>query len=469
MSAHRWAARPRRADARAPAAPAARTAPARAGLPRYLAAGTPQRRLQPPGGGRDVEVHDTPAGQAEAARMGAYAFAWQDRIFLGPDPGIPGGPSRDEVLHHEMVHVLQGRQRGPVADDAALERQARGWHGGPLLSADPAQAHPLLWVPFVIGMGYILFKPNTANAPGPNSPTYKSMDTADYGKMVAEAALLASGGLVASSLRNAGYSVVTTWGVSGAYGSMGYRGVQDIFRGEFSGIDAYVVDGLTGATIGVIAGGSFHALGKLPGLARGRDWFLRGAENDAAFARMSMADKLRYEIGQKTLASADDFAAVAELTPVERGAQFVQQHGWLRAMFPSSGKFLPGTGGTFGTGPTPGARWLFRATGGFTAGAAGNHLFGDTVHDAYGLGPGGLWSGPAADDAAADPFGLGLGPDAGSGIPTIIVVPKEHEMEYLMRSGRLGDFPVPDGTPGLRDPHGGGPPHPFAAGGDGMG
>jgi hypothetical protein len=463
---------------------AGHAAPSQAGLPRYLGdGGTPVRRLAPPNGGAGIDVYDTAAGRAAAEQMGAYAFAYRDRIFLGRDPGLPGGPSQDQVLRHEMVHVLQGRQGGPAADAGALERQAHDWQGGSLLSADAGEPHPFLWIPFVIVGGYILLKPNTANAPGPGDTTYKSMDTADYGKMVAEAVVLGSGGAVASGLRSAGYSLITTWGVSGAYGSMAYRGVQDVAAGSFSGVDAYVVDGLTGATIGVVSGGTFHLLGKAPGLSRGREWFMRGAENDEAFSRMSEGDKLRYEIGQKTLANADDFAKVSHLSPVQRGQQFIDDEGWLRAMFPASGKFLPGTGGTFGTGPTPGARWFFRSAAGFGAGAAGNHFLGDSVHDAYGLGAGGgLWNGgmasgdpfadPFADpsgSAFADPFGLGL-PPANQCVPTLIVVPEGKEFEYFMKNGQIGDFPVPDGASGLRDYPGDTPgSNPFESGGTGMG
>ena len=171
-----------------------------------------------------------------------------------------------------------------------------------------------------------------------------------------------------------------------------------------------------------MVGGTFHALGKLPGLSKGHEWFLRGSQNDKAWAKMPWRDKLRYEVGQKSLASADDFARVERMTPAARGEQFIKEQGWLKALLPNSSKFLPGTGGTFSTGPTPGARWFFRSTSGFGAGASGNDLFGDAIHDAYGL-------------------------DA----PTITVVPEGKELEYYMKSGQLGDFPIPEHTPGLKD------------------
>lgn len=393
------------------------------GLAQSAIKAPPTRRIAPPGGGKPVDIYETAAAKQAARQMGAFGFTYRDSIFLGDQAGIPNAPDRSQVLRHEMTHVLQGRRPGPTAPRSQLESQAHAASDpAPALSADPAEVYHFLWVPFVIAGGYILLKPNTANAPGPGDKTYKSMDLGDYIKMTAEATVLASGGAVASGLRNAGYSVITTWGVSGAYGSMAYRGVQDVFSGSFSGVDAYVVDGLTGAVIGVVVGGTFHAIGKLPGLARGRDWFMRGSQNDDAWAKMSWRDKLRYEVGQKTLASTDDFARVESMTPKARGEQFINEQGWLKALFPSSSKFLPGTGGTFSTGPTPGARWFFRSTTGFGAGAAGNAMFGEAIHGAYGL-------------------------DA----PTILVVPEGKELEYYMKSGQLGDFPIPEHAPGLRD------------------
>lgn len=416
--------------------------------------GQPSYTLPAPHGGRPIHVYETLAARQAADRMGAFGFAYQDSIFMGRNPGIPGGPNRDEVLRHEMAHVLQSRQNAPIAARSALERQASGWQRGHhLFSADPAEVYGFLWIPAIIAAGYILLKPNVANAPGPGDKTYKSMDFKDYGKMVAEAALFASGGLVTSALRKAGYSAVATWGISGAAGSVGYRGVQDIFAGSFSGIDAYVVDAFTGATIGVVVGGTFYTLGKAPGLSKAKDWFMRGAENDEAWAKSPLRDKLYYEIGQKTLTSADEFAKVSQLSPVDRGAQFVKEHGWMRSLFPSSTKFLPGTGGTFSTGPTPGARWFLRSATGFGAGATGNYLFGEDVRDAWGTGMESYGSGVDMGGFGSDlqgSWGSEMQPGA-SGAPVIYVVPEGEELNYLIKSGRVGDFPVPEGASGLRD------------------
>lgn len=454
-------ARPGGAGAAASHGQAAHAAVQPGALPRYLnpaalAGATPALRLAAPDGEREVEVHDTPQSRDAGRRMGAYAFALHDRIFMGHDPGLGPSPSRDTVLRHELVHVLQSRQRGPAADAGALERQAHGWSGGPLLSADPAQPQPFLWVPFVLVAGYILLKPNTANAPDKDDVTYKSMDTGDYGKMVAEAVALGATGGLSGVMRKAGYSVVSTWAASGAAGSVSFRAIDDTHRGEFSGVDAYVVDGMTGATIGVITGGVFRLAGEVPGrLARSRAWFLNGASNDKAWAALSPKDKLFYEIGQKTLGSADEFAPYAHLSPVERGRLFVQEQGWAKALAPSSAKFVPGTdGSTFGTGPTPAGRLVIRSATGFGAGFGGHALYGDAVHDAWGLTPPPgtppYSFGATSDAVGDDPFGMGL-PSMTTQPPTLVVVPEGMEVDYLVMSGRLAEFPVAEGTEGLVD------------------
>jgi hypothetical protein len=84
--------------------------------------------------------------------------------------------------------------------------------------------------------------------------------------------------------------------------------------------------------------------------------------------------------------------------------------------------------------------------------ALGNYLLGDTVHGAWGTG---MESYGNSSDARV--FGTDLGEEWGnkqqgaSDVPVIIVVPEGEELNYLIESGRLGDFLVPDGTTGLRD------------------
>jgi hypothetical protein len=291
-------------------------------------------------------------------------------------------------------------------------------------------------------------------------------------------------------MRKAGYSLIAEWGVTGAFGSVGFRAASDLGRGRFSGVGTYVVDAVSGAIVGIVVGGVFHRVGRLPGFSRLRQWFMQGAENDAAWRQMSFRDKALYEIGQKTL-PAGQWEPLANLSAVERGSAIVEQQGWLRAMLPRSTGFMrPGAGGTLSTGPTPAFRWFAPRAAGFVSGAAGRHGLG--LYD-WDLGS------PTPDIGAEqsrserpmlpleesqtgwlDPFGsqnLGNNPSASlilnpqtinsqvegfelppdfpmeylpalmspqEGWDTIQVVPVEQEMEYLIRSGRVGDFPSID-------------------------
>jgi hypothetical protein len=285
--------------------------------------------------------------------------------------------------------------------------------------------------------------------------------------MVAEAAWLASAGAVAGSIRKAGFSMVTAWGGSGAIGSMGFRAIGDIHRGEFSGINAYVIDGLTGAVVGIAVGGTFHLASKAPGLSRLRDWYQAGAENDPAWAKLSAKDKWLYEIGQKTLPSGQ-WEPLAGLSPVERGRAIVGDQGWFRASLPRSAKFMvPGEAGTLSTGPTPMFRqWMPRFLG-MTSGAVGRHGFlpeweesslgpPPNLGQSFGLGAQGSLFPPLEDPVMGllpEEGGLIYGegwaaPEGGAvvvppGWDTIIVVPEGREMEYLMKMGKVGDFPAP--------------------------
>lgn len=392
-------------------------------------------------------------------QMGVAGFSYQGDVFLAKGLDAPGAPGRSRVLEHEAVHARQSRQRGPVASRGAIEKQAdRPGDSSRLLSADPDRVYGWLWIPAIIAFGYITTRSNTANAPGPNDKTYPSLTTADYFKMSGEAALLAGGGALVRSIRAAGYSMVAAWGGSGAVGSVGFRAISDIHAGQFSGPGAYVVDGLTGAVVGIVMGGTFHAIGKMPSMAN--RWFFRGAENDPSWAKMSFKDKWLYEIGQKTLPKGQ-WEPLTDMSPVERGRHIVDQQGWMRGLFPRSGGFMvPGEGGTLSTGPTP----MFRQWGlPAVSGAAGRHgLYPDwenmwSQSDAKqddGNGPSSDLMLPLLDPAQAPandglvPLPIGSGSDPSMhavppGWDTIIVVPEGKEMEYLIKTGKVGDFNPP--------------------------
>ncbi|APX11971.1 hypothetical protein BWR18_10005 [Tateyamaria omphalii] len=408
-----------------------------------------ERRALTPGGPR-IDVYDTPASHAAARDMGMLGFSYAGRVFLGEGHKLPGAPSRQEVLRHELIHAAQSAIPGTPQSRGALERQAHDWDGrSALLSADPGAVYGWFWIPMVIAGGYILLKPNVANAPAPGDPTVASMDVADYGKMIAEAVVLASGGMIYNGVRAAGFSVMASWGATGAAGSMSFRGISDVHGGEFSGVDTYVVDGFTGATIGVVTGGTFRLIGRIPGPTRAlSNWFRQGAQNDAAYGQLPMRERLLYEIGQKTLPQGQ-FGPLQGMTPVERGAHLVQQNGWLRALFPSSTGFARPSG-TLLTGPTPGGRAAIRGLFGFSSGFVGNAAFGDSIHDAYGLNDG-MTPVPDQDGQA----------QMGGAANTIIVVPQGREFEWLLQNNQVGDFPVPRDAPGIQTT-----PPPIAPGAD---
>ncbi|WP_437721455.1 eCIS core domain-containing protein [Sorangium sp. So ce861] len=214
---------------------------------------------------RSIGIHDDARSHATALRLGAWAYSHRGDVFLGPGLGLPGAPSREYALRHELVHARQARRRGPRASVAELEREAHDpTVEQPTLAADPDAVLGLWWViPAVAGL-YVLLRPNVANAPGPGDTTQPSVSEL---QVAGEAlALFAVPAGVTGALARLGYGVVASFAIGGAASSVTYRGVQDIGGGSFSGAEAYVIDAATGAVIGVVIGGAFHALGRaLPG------------------------------------------------------------------------------------------------------------------------------------------------------------------------------------------------------------
>ncbi len=201
-----------------------------------------------------VRIYDNFASRRAAAQLGAYAYSWQGDIFLGAGLGKAGAPGRAEAISHELLHAMQARNRGTRAGPGALEAEAYRASGGwPALAADPQQPLGLWWViPVAVGL-YILLRPSPANAPGPEDvPQPRVSELQITGEALT---LFAVPGGVASSLGRMGFGIVSSFAISGAVSSMSYRGVQDIGAGQFSGVQAYVIDGTTGAIIGVVVGG----------------------------------------------------------------------------------------------------------------------------------------------------------------------------------------------------------------------
>lgn len=212
------------------------------------------------GTGAAPRVFDDEAAHASADRLGAYAYSWRGDVYLGPRLGRPGAPTRSEAIRHELVHAAQSRNPGRPAATADLEREAS--HppgGGPVLAADPEQVLGLWWVvPVAVGV-YILLRPKVANAPGPDDrPVASPSDTQIVGEALSIFAVPAG---VAGVLGRLGYSVIAGYAVGGAASAVSFRGVQDTGAGQFSRVEAYVVDATTGAVIGVVLGGAVRLFG----------------------------------------------------------------------------------------------------------------------------------------------------------------------------------------------------------------
>lgn len=207
-----------------------------------------------------IQVHEDENARLASALLGAHAFTLGKHIYLGATVGTPLGPARETALRHELVHVGQVRlgQKGTLGSHEEIEREAYAIAGASAGSihkgAAGDQPHGLWWViPIVAGL-YVLLRPNVANAPeSANTPTYPSVSNT---QVAAEAlALFAVPSGVAGALGRAGYGIVASFAISGAAGSVAYRGVQDVGAGRFSGVSAYIVDATTGAVIGAVMGG----------------------------------------------------------------------------------------------------------------------------------------------------------------------------------------------------------------------
>lgn len=202
--------------------------------------------------GRPVAVHDGPQAHQAAARIGAHAYAYRQQIVLG----ATGALGRAAVLEHELAHVEQMRSGLPSASQEATEEAAA--KGRSDVGADEGIPHGLWWlIPVAVGV-YIVLRPGVANAPTPEDVEQNRLRPSVSEVQVAgEAlALFAVPGGVTSALARAGYGVITAMALGGASSAMAFRGVQDVGAGEFSGVQAYVVDAATGAVIGTVVGGT---------------------------------------------------------------------------------------------------------------------------------------------------------------------------------------------------------------------
>ena len=265
---------------------AARSAPARSTPPtaaalRVLAAHPPGRvvdrrttavaglsaamtLLPAPAGQRPrevVPVHDGPAAHRAAAHLGVHAYTFRHAVVLGAGLDEAGGPGRAATLAHELAHAQQMRSTGPRASDTDVETAAA--QGRTDVAADPETPYGLFWLIPVAAAAYVLLRPNVANAPSrADVAAGRTRKSVSELQVAGEAfALFGVPGGIASGLARAGYGVLTATALSGAASSVAFRGVQDAGAGDFSGVQAYVVDAATGAVVGLVVGGALRLVG----------------------------------------------------------------------------------------------------------------------------------------------------------------------------------------------------------------
>jgi len=224
-----------------------------------------------------ISVHHDRAARLAVAGLQSHACCKGNRIFLGPTVGTAIGPSVSEALHHELVHLAQmeiARRTGRVASLSDIEAEAahvagaRFPHSPICCGANPDEIYHWWWLIPVAAALYVLLRPNVANAPAPGDKTYPSVSEAQVGGeaimlfAVPEASFSVAGRL--------GLGFYGSLAVAGATSTMGYRAVGDVSSGEFSGVQTYLIDGATGAIIGVVVPGGIKLFSN--GAVRSIDW-----------------------------------------------------------------------------------------------------------------------------------------------------------------------------------------------------
>lgn len=237
----------------------------------------------------DIVVHCDRAARMAASLLGARAFCYNRRIFLGPTVGTVTGPSLAEVLRHELVHVAQmdyARHSGKYHSAEQVEHEAA--HLSSLGSessvvtcgAAPDQIYGLWWLLPLAAAAYVILRPNVANAPAPGGRTLPSVSEAQVaGEALALFAVPEASFTLGGRM---GLGLLSRSAVAGASATMSYRGVQDGARGEFSGVQAYVYDGITGAAIGYVVPGGIRLVGG--GAVRSLDWLATQGMRRSDFA-----------------------------------------------------------------------------------------------------------------------------------------------------------------------------------------
>ncbi|WP_414663668.1 eCIS core domain-containing protein [Horticoccus sp. 23ND18S-11] len=158
------------------------------GVPRYLAAATAQggqpldastRRTMERRFRRNfsaVRIHTGPAAADAAAACGAEAYALGSHVVFGAGRFAPATAAGQRLLAHELTHVAQQTQPGPVtANAAACEAQA---DRNAAACAQPAERLAVSAAP--IGVQRKPVSPTQTTAPDPGDFTVIDLDGPDW-------------------------------------------------------------------------------------------------------------------------------------------------------------------------------------------------------------------------------------------------------------------------------------------------
>jgi hypothetical protein len=215
-----------------------------------------------------VCIHDDMFSNELSRRLGVRACCYGKHIYLGTSINSLNHEALLQVLKHEFVHIVQvqrGLATGRYAYTSVLEREAdtldilRDPYFEVRYGAAADRFYHLWWfIPLAVA-AYLTLKPNVANAPGPKDKTYTLSTTEVAGELFALIVVPAGAYSIAGRL---GWGFYSASALAGASSTMSLRGVSDLERGQFSGVQVYVFDGITGAAVGVIVPGGIRWFGK---------------------------------------------------------------------------------------------------------------------------------------------------------------------------------------------------------------
>jgi hypothetical protein len=217
----------------------------------------------------EIFIHHDRASRLAAAELGAHAFCFENHVFLGPAIDTDIGPSLVQALSHEFTHLVQVQKSlscGKIDDISMVEEEAglfshrNGQVAEVQYGADPGKVHCLWWLLPLAAAAYAILRPNVANAPGPDDKIQASISDL---QVAGEAfALFYIPGAAYQICGRLGLGFISSSALAGASMTTTFRGVQDISKGQFSGIQVYVIDAATGAVIGVVVPGGIRLIGR---------------------------------------------------------------------------------------------------------------------------------------------------------------------------------------------------------------